>query len=56
MLTMLKKFIREEEGVGTVEMILILAVLIGLVVLFKNQLTTLVTTTLSSINEKASSI
>lgn len=36
------RFWREEDGVGTVEMILILVVLIALVLIFKNQLTSLV--------------
>ena len=38
----IKRFIREEDGIGTVEMILILVVLIGLVLIFKSQLTDLV--------------
>ncbi|MBR2275511.1 MAG: hypothetical protein IJ873_05535 [Lachnospiraceae bacterium] len=37
-----KRFIEEEDAIGTVEMILILVVLIGLVVIFRDQLTTLV--------------
>ena len=36
------RFWKEEDGIGTVEMILILVVLIALVLIFKNQLTTLV--------------
>ena len=31
-----KEFLNEEAGIGTVEMILILVVLIGLVIIFKN--------------------
>ncbi len=38
----LRAFVREEEGVGVVEIILILVVLISLVLIFKNQLTSLV--------------
>lgn len=37
-----KKFWNQEDGIGTVEMILILVVLIALVIIFKNQLTSLV--------------
>ncbi len=37
-----KNFIKEEDAIGTVEMILILVVLIGLVMIFKNQLTALI--------------
>lgn len=35
-------FLREEDGMGTVEIILIIVVLIGLVIIFKNQITTIV--------------
>ncbi len=37
-----KKFLKDEQGIGTVEMILILVVLIALVLIFKSQLTSLV--------------
>lgn len=33
--------IKDESGIGTVEMILILVVLIGLVIIFRDQLTSL---------------
>lgn len=35
-------FLREEEGMGTVEIILIIVVLIGLVIIFKTQMQSLV--------------
>lgn len=35
-------FLREEDGMGTVEVILIIVVLVGLVILFKSQITTIV--------------
>ena len=38
----IKDFWREEEGMGTVEIILIIVVLIGLVIIFKTQLRSLV--------------
>ncbi len=37
-----RNFLREEEGMGTVEIILIIVVLIGLVIIFKTQLRSLV--------------
>lgn len=40
-MSILKEIWMDEEGIGTVEIILILVVLIGLVLLFKKQLTTL---------------
>lgn len=46
----------DNRGVGVVEIILILVVLIALVVLFKNQLTSLVSTLLSNITRNATSI
>jgi Flp pilus assembly pilin Flp len=48
-----KGFIYEEDGIGTVEMILILVVLIGLVLIFKEQLNNLVNTLFKTINEQA---
>lgn len=39
---MLQKIWKNNEGIGVVEIILILVVLIGLVVIFKSQLTVLV--------------
>lgn len=39
----IRAFFREEDGVGVVEIILILVVLISLVLIFKSQLTSLVT-------------
>lgn len=38
----LREFMQEEEGMGTVEIILIIVVLIGLVIIFKTQLRSLV--------------
>lgn len=38
----IRDFMREEEGMGTVEIILIIVVLIGLVIIFKTQLRSLV--------------
>ena len=38
----LKDLIREEDGMGTVEIILIIVVLVGLVIIFKDRITSLV--------------
>ena len=38
----LRSFLKEEDGMGTVEIILIIVVLIGLVMIFKKQLTNIV--------------
>ena len=42
MLRSVMQILKEDRGIGVVEMILILVVLIALVLIFKNQLTTLV--------------
>lgn len=51
-----KNFIIEEDGVGVVEMILILVVLIGLVLIFKKQLTTLVNNLFNTITNQAKTV
>ena len=52
----IKAFFREEEGMGTVEVILIIVVLIGLVVIFKEQLNDLVNDIFTKITSQANSI
>lgn len=49
----IKAFIMEEDGVGVVELILILVVLIGLVLIFKEQLTDLVNDIFDTITKNA---
>ena len=51
-----KEFLAEEEAVGVIEIILILVVLIGLVVIFKSQLTDLVNTLLAKVTSQSGSI
>lgn len=51
-----KSFVMEEDAVGVVEIILILVVLIGLVIIFKEQLTSLVRNILSKITKQSNSI
>ena len=51
-----KMFLQEEDGVGVVAIILILVVLIGRVVIFKNQLTKLVNNILKKITNKSNGI
>lgn len=49
-------FWQEEDAVGVVEIILILVVLIGLVLIFKSQLTSLVNSTLTKIKNQSNSV
>ena len=51
-----KEFAAEEDAVGVVEIILIFVVLIGLVIIFKEQLTALVQTILAKITKQSNSI
>ncbi len=51
-----KNFLMEEDGVGVVELILILVVLIALVLIFKKQLTDLVNTIFKTINKSAGQV
>ena len=52
----LKQVLQEEDGIGVVEIILILVVLIGLVLIFKSQLTSLVETIFEKITSERSGI
>ena len=49
-------FIKEEDGIGVVEMILIVVVLIGLVMIFKNSLTSLVNDIFETIKSRAGEV
>lgn len=51
-----KRFIEEETAVGVVEIILILVVLIGLVIIFKQQLTSIVNSIFRKISSQSNSI
>ena len=51
-----RRFFYEETSVGVVEMILILVVLIGLVIIFKQQLTSIVNSIFKKITSQSNSI
>ena len=48
--------LKEDQGIGVVEIILILVVLIGLVVIFKSELTSIVDSIFSTIKSESSGI
>lgn len=48
--------LKNDDGIGTVEMILILVVLIGLVLIFKEKLTSLVGDIFKTISSKSKSV
>ncbi len=50
------RFLKDESGIGTVEIILILVVLIALVIIFKDQMTALVNSIFSKIKTESSKV
>ncbi len=52
----LTRFFKEEDGVGVVEVVLILVVLIGLIVIFKSKLTALLNSIFSTITQRTGSL
>ena len=52
----LKKFLMEEDGVGVIEFVQILVVLIGLVIVFKTQINKLLTAIFTEINKQAKEV
>ena len=52
----LKRFIKEEDGMGTVEIVLIIVVLIAFVAAFKEQISKLVSNILKKISQNANKI
>lgn len=55
-MALIHAFWEEEDAIGVVEVILILMVLVGLVIIFKNQITSLVNTLLAKITRKSNTI
>lgn len=51
-----REFLFEEDGIGVVELILVLVVLIGLVLIFKKQLTNLVNDIFKTITDSAGKV
>ena len=52
----IREFLQDEEGMGTVEIILIIVVLIGLVIIFKAQLRSLVEKVFEKITSDSNTI
>ncbi len=52
----LQSFFIEEDGVGVIEIVLILVVLIGLVIIFKKQINTLLDNIFKQINSKSKEV
>ena len=56
MLQKIKTFIKDERGITTVEIILILVVLIALVLIFKDQMTDLVNSIFKTITNQSGKV
>lgn len=52
----LKNFIKEEDGMGTVEMVLIIVVLIALVAIFKDGIKSVLETIMKKVKTNANAI
>lgn len=52
----LKEFMAEETGVGVIELVLILVILIGLAIVFKKQINTLLENIFKQINTKTKEV
>lgn len=48
-----REFMKDDSGLGTIEVVLILVVVIGLVIIFKRQITTLLNSIFTQINQQA---
>ena len=53
---LVKQFIKQEDGIGVVEVILILVVLISLVLIFKTKITSLTNSIFKKITENADKV
>lgn len=53
---MWRRFIKEEDGMGVVEVILIIVVLVAMVLIFKEQISALVQTIWTAINKDAKKV
>ena len=51
-----RQFLTEEDGMGTVEVILIIVVLVGLVVIFKEKITNIVNSIFTKITNQTKKI
>ena len=52
----MKKFLMEEDAIGTVEVVLLLVIVVGLVILFRDTIKTIVEDTLENVQNKSDSV
>ena len=52
----IREFWKDEQGVGVIELVLVLVVLIGLVIIFKKHITTLLQNIFKEINSQSKEV
>ena len=52
----IREYWKDEQGVGVIELVLVLVVLIGLVIIFKKQITTLLQNIFKEINSQSKEV
>lgn len=52
---LVKNFIKEEDAMGTVEVVLIIVVLVGLAIIFRSQINSILNSIISKIKSKVGS-
>lgn len=52
----IREFWKDEQGVGVIELVLVLVVLIGLVIIFKKQITTMLQNIFKEINSQSKEV
>ncbi|MDD6551131.1 MAG: Flp1 family type IVb pilin [Lachnospiraceae bacterium] len=52
----IKQFIEEDDGVGTVEVVLLLVVIVALVVIFRKQIKGIVDKAMTKVNQDSESV
>lgn len=52
----MREFLYQEDGIGVIEVVLILVVLIGLVIILKKQITTLLNNVFKEINSQSKEV
>ena len=52
----MREFLREEDGMGTVEIILIIVVLVGLVLIFKDKITDIIDNLFKKITSQSNKV
>jgi Flp pilus assembly pilin Flp len=55
-MNMIKRVFKENNGMGVVEVVLIILVLVGLVLIFKNQITSIVKSVFDTISTEVSKL